>query len=82
MFFVSSACRSTFHACGFDVVPQGKGKDSSMWLYTVFSYIDHDLVGLLENERVKLTPSQMKLYMTRLLEGYEYMHHVRLTYSL
>ena len=40
--------------------------------------MDHDLAGLLENERVKLQPSQIKLYMKQLLEGTEYMHRVRL----
>ena len=43
----------------------------------VFPYMDHDLAGLLENERVKLQPSQIKLYMKQLLEGTEYMHRVR-----
>jgi serine/threonine-protein kinase BUR1 len=42
----------------------------------VFPYMDHDLAGLLENERVKLQPSQIKLYMKQLLEGTEYMHRV------
>ncbi|KAF9069454.1 kinase-like domain-containing protein [Rhodocollybia butyracea] len=45
-----------------------------MSVYMVFPYMDHDLAGLLENERVKLTPSQIKLYMKQLLEGTEYMH--------
>ncbi|KIY61631.1 Pkinase-domain-containing protein [Cylindrobasidium torrendii FP15055 ss-10] len=40
----------------------------------VFPYMDHDLAGLLDNERVKLWPSQIKLYMKQLLEGTEYMH--------
>lgn len=44
----------------------------------VFPYMDHDLAGLLENERVKLQPSHIKLYMKQLLEGTEYMHRVRL----
>ncbi|KAE9396462.1 kinase-like protein [Gymnopus androsaceus JB14] len=43
-------------------------------IYMVFPYMDHDLAGLLENERVKLNPSQIKLYMRQLLEGTEYMH--------
>ena len=47
-----------------------------MSVYMVFPYMDHDLAGLLENERVKLTPSQIKLYMKQLLEGTEYMHRV------
>jgi serine/threonine-protein kinase BUR1 len=42
----------------------------------VFPYMDHDLAGLLENERVKLSPSHIKLYMRQLLEGTEYMHRV------
>ncbi|KAG6890024.1 hypothetical protein C0992_003246 [Termitomyces sp. T32_za158] len=43
-------------------------------VYMVFPYMDHDLAGLLENDRVKLQPSQIKLYMKQLLEGTEYMH--------
>jgi len=39
--------------------------------------MDHDLAGLLENDRVKLQPSQIKLYMKQLLQGTEYMHRVR-----
>ncbi|KAI5117879.1 hypothetical protein M0805_002271 [Coniferiporia weirii] len=67
------------HPCIVDlldmfVVPS-KGKDTPMSVYMVFPYMDHDLAGLLENERVKLTPSQIKLYMKQLLEGTEYMHH-------
>ena len=46
-------------------------------MYMVFPYMDHDLAGLLENDRVKLQPSQIKLYMKQLLEGTEYMHRVR-----
>jgi serine/threonine protein kinase len=45
-------------------------------VYMVFPYMDHDLAGLLENERVKLSPSQIKLYMKQLLEGTDYMHRV------
>ena len=47
----------------------------------VFPYMDHDLAGLLENDRVKLQPSQIKLYMKQLLEGTEYMHKVRSTFA-
>jgi serine/threonine protein kinase len=47
----------------------------------VFPYMDHDLAGLLENDRVKLQPSQIKLYMKQLLEGTEYMHRVCCTFS-
>lgn len=53
-----------------------------MSVYMVFPYMDHDLAGLLENERVKLSPSQIKLYMKQLLEGTEYMHHVSLCLML
>ena len=42
--------------------------------------MDHDLAGLLENDRVKLQPSQIKLYMKQLLEGTEYMHRVGLSF--
>ena len=57
----------------------GKGKESPLSVYMVFPYMDHDLAGLLENDRVKLSPSQIKLYMKQLLEGTEYMHRVRYT---
>ena len=59
-----------------DVSIIGHGKDSPLSVYMVFPYMDHDLAGLLENERVKLSPSQIKLYMKQLLEGTEYMHRV------
>ena len=48
-----------------------------MSVYMVFLYMGHDLTRLLENERVQLLLSQIKLYMKQLLEGTEYMHHVR-----
>jgi serine/threonine protein kinase len=50
-------------------------------VYMVFPYMDHDLAGLLENERVKLQPSHIKLYMKQLLEGTEYMHRVSHDFS-
>lgn len=43
----------------------------------VFPYMDHDLSGLLENQNVKLTLSQIKLYMLQLCEGVGYLHRVR-----
>jgi serine/threonine protein kinase len=43
----------------------------------VFPYMDHDLSGLLENSNVKLTISQIKLYMKQLCEGVGYLHRVR-----
>jgi serine/threonine protein kinase len=42
----------------------------------VFPYMDHDLSGLLNNPRVRLTQPQIKLYMKQLLEGTIYMHSV------
>ncbi|KAG5353415.1 hypothetical protein C0989_006928 [Termitomyces sp. Mn162] len=54
-------------------VVRGTEKDP-LSVYMVFPYMDHDLAGLLENDRVKLQPSQIKLYMKQLLEGTEYMH--------
>ncbi|EGO03580.1 hypothetical protein SERLA73DRAFT_83649 [Serpula lacrymans var. lacrymans S7.3] len=67
------------HPCVVDildmfVVRSKCSKDSTLSVYMVFPYMDHDLAGLLENERVKLQPSQIKLYMKQLLEGTEYMH--------
>ena len=57
-----------------DQIPGNSGKDTK--IYMVFPYMDHDLAGLLENDRVKFTPSQIKLYMKQLLEGTEYLHRV------
>ena len=54
----------------------GTDKDP-LSVYMVFPYMDHDLAGLLENDRVKLSHSHIKLYMKQLLEGTEYMHRVR-----
>lgn len=80
MFVIPSACTCSFipsHLLtSMSDIRLGNGKDSPMSVYMVFPYMDHDLAGLLENERVKLTPSQIKLYMKQLLEGTEYMHHV------
>lgn len=42
----------------------------------VFPYMDHDLAGLLDNPKVKLTPPQIKTYLKQLLEGTAYLHHV------
>ncbi|KAH6909472.1 kinase-like domain-containing protein [Coprinopsis sp. MPI-PUGE-AT-0042] len=65
------------HPCIVDIldmfVVRSSEKDP-LSVYMVFPYMDHDLAGLLENERVKLQPSQIKLYMKQLLEGTEYMH--------
>ncbi|KAF8631483.1 hypothetical protein AX15_002371 [Amanita polypyramis BW_CC] len=65
------------HSCIVDIldmfVVRSTQKDP-LSVYMVFPYMDHDLAGLLENERVKLQPSHIKLYMKQLLEGTEYMH--------
>ncbi|KAI0766248.1 kinase-like domain-containing protein [Irpex lacteus] len=66
------------HPCIIDIfdmfVVRSEGKEAPLSVYMVFPYMDHDLAGLLENDRVKLSPSQIKLYMKQLLEGTEYMH--------
>ncbi|KAI0790534.1 kinase-like domain-containing protein [Abortiporus biennis] len=70
--------KALHHPCIVDIldmfVIRSKGKESPLSVFMVFPYMDHDLAGLLENERVKLSPSQIKLYMKQLLEGTEYMH--------
>lgn len=43
----------------------------------VFPYMDHDLAGLLDNPKVRLTPPQIKTYLKQLLEGTAYLHHVK-----
>lgn len=58
-----------------EVIVQGSPSSFHM----VFPYMDHDLAGLLENDRVQMTPSQIKLYMRQLLEGTAYLHAVCLT---
>jgi len=62
-------------------VVRGNGNGKPLSIYMVFPYMDHDLAGLLENDRVKLQPSQIKLYMKQLLEGTEYMHRVYFAFS-
>ncbi|KIK70229.1 hypothetical protein GYMLUDRAFT_34719 [Collybiopsis luxurians FD-317 M1] len=65
------------HECIIDILDMfvvHSTEKEPMSVYMVFPYMDHDLAGLLENERVKLSPSQIKLYMKQLLEGTEYMH--------
>lgn len=42
----------------------------------VLPYMEHDLAGLLENPSVKLSISQIKLYMLQLCEGVGYLHRV------
>ena len=76
MFVVRSAL-SIISWLGHRLSDIGNGKDKPLSVYMVFPYMDHDLAGLLENDRVKLQPSQIKLYMKQLLEGTEYMHRVR-----
>jgi serine/threonine-protein kinase BUR1 len=78
MFVVRS--KSVVSACGvylFFWYAIGSARDP-LSVYMVFPYMDHDLAGLLENERVKLQPSHIKLYMRQLLEGTAYMHRVSL----
>jgi serine/threonine-protein kinase BUR1 len=43
----------------------------------VFPYMDHDLAGLLDNPKVRLTAPQIKTYLKQLLEGTAYLHHVK-----
>ena len=86
MFVVRSASGLNFVqrsscVCAYSFLVSGHGKEAPLSVYMVFPYMDHDLDGLLENERVKLTLSQIKLYMKQLLEGTEYMHHVRFMHS-
>ncbi|THH29699.1 hypothetical protein EUX98_g4482 [Antrodiella citrinella] len=70
--------KALHHPCIVDIVDmfvvKSRIKESPLSVYMVFPYMDHDLAGLLENERVKLSPSQIKLYMKQLLEGTDYMH--------
>jgi serine/threonine-protein kinase BUR1 len=40
----------------------------------VFSYLDHDLTGLLERKEIVFSLSQTKCYMSQLLHGLKYLH--------
>ncbi|KAH9911999.1 Pkinase-domain-containing protein [Amylocystis lapponica] len=66
------------HPCVVDIldmfVVKSRGKDSPLSVYMVFPYMDHDLLVSSRTSGVKLSPSQIKLYMKQLLEGTEYMH--------
>ncbi|KAG0351977.1 serine/threonine protein kinase, CMGC, CDC2/CDK sub [Podila minutissima] len=55
------------------VNPGHRGRSRAS-VYMVFPYMDHDLSGLLNNPKVRLSVPQIKLYMKQLLEGTIYMH--------
>jgi serine/threonine-protein kinase BUR1 len=46
----------------------------------VFPYMDHDLAGLLDNPKVRLSQPQIKTYLKQLLEGTAYLHQVNNTF--
>ncbi|KAF9581142.1 serine/threonine protein kinase, CMGC, CDC2/CDK sub, partial [Lunasporangiospora selenospora] len=56
------------------VHPGSRSGRSRASVYMVFPYMDHDLSGLLNNPKVRLSVPQIKLYMKQLLEGTVYMH--------
>ncbi|KAF9962659.1 Structural maintenance of chromosomes protein 6 [Modicella reniformis] len=56
------------------VQPGSRTSRSRASVYMVFPYMDHDLSGLLNNPKVRLSVPQIKLYMKQLLEGTIYMH--------
>ena len=43
--------------------------------YTVTPYMSSDLVGLLENPKIKLELGQIKCIMQQLLKGIQYVHN-------
>ncbi|PVV04593.1 hypothetical protein BB560_000909 [Smittium megazygosporum] len=43
-------------------------------VYMVFPYYEHDLAGLLENPKIKLTIPMVKLYLRQICEGTAYIH--------
>lgn len=42
--------------------------------YMVMTYMDHDLCGLLHNRSVRFTLGHIKLYMSQLLRGVQFLH--------
>lgn len=48
----------------------------------VFPYMDHDLCGLLANDKFRAKQSIFKLLMRQLLAGLNYIHDVRLDFGV
>jgi serine/threonine protein kinase len=46
--------------------------------FLVFEYAEHDLTGLCDSDRVKLTPVHIKSFAKQLLQGLFYMHSCKL----
>lgn len=53
--------------------PKAEGRKRAI-LYMVTPYMDHDLSGLLDNEDVHFSESQIKCYMLQLFQGLAYLH--------
>ncbi|RPA76372.1 Pkinase-domain-containing protein [Ascobolus immersus RN42] len=53
-------------------------KKTTIFMYMVTPYMDHDLSGLLENPSVNFTVPQTKCYMKQLLEGMRYLHSMQI----
>ncbi|CCI46939.1 unnamed protein product [Albugo candida] len=49
-------------------------------LYFAFEYMEHDLSGLLNHPRVKLSRTQTQCYMRQLLCGIAFMHHNKIVH--
>lgn len=45
-------------------------------IFMVFPYMDHDLVGLLENRKVRIDVPIIKCYFQQVLQGLDYLHKV------
>jgi serine/threonine-protein kinase BUR1 len=50
------------------------GENKILSIYMVFSYMDHDLTGLLERKEIIFSLPQAKCYMSQLLHGLKYLH--------
>lgn len=44
--------------------------------YMVFPFMDHDLNGIIDNQKIKLTLPQIKCYVQQLLKGMSHLHQV------
>mmetsp|Transcript_11459 Transcript_11459/g.16206 ORF Transcript_11459/g.16206 Transcript_11459/m.16206 type:complete len:294 (-) Transcript_11459:1030-1911(-) len=59
-------CDGTHHFIEQDEIPKN--------VFMVFEYLEYDLTGILETQKIRLTPDHVKSWAYQLLEGTHYMH--------
>ncbi|TPX69647.1 hypothetical protein SpCBS45565_g02324 [Spizellomyces sp. 'palustris'] len=66
--------KSVIELLGMAVAKGNPDEYEPATIYMIFPYMNHDLVGLLENRHVSLEPNQIKSFTKQLLEGVAYLH--------